>query len=60
MLVDSEEEFAAALRTVSDVDTRTSLSIAARQAIKSTYGTWDDCAARYHALYGTLSEDTET
>jgi hypothetical protein len=60
ILVGSEHEFADALRTVSDPDMRSSLSAAARQAIKSTYGTWNDCAARYHALYDTLSTDTET
>ena len=60
LLVDSEDEFAAALRDVSNPDTRASLSTAARQAIKSTYGTWDDCATRYHALYDTLAGHTET
>lgn len=60
LLVGSEEEFAAALRALSDPDTCASLGDAARQAIKSNYGTWDDCAARYDALYDTLSRDTET
>lgn len=60
LLVSSEEEFAAALQTVSDRDTRASLSIAARQAIKATYGTWDDCAGRYHALYSTLLRESST
>lgn len=60
ILVGSEDEFATALRTVSHPDTRDSLGAAARKAIKATYGTWDDCAARYHALYDTLSRNTET
>jgi glycosyltransferase involved in cell wall biosynthesis len=60
ILVDSRETFTAAVRALSDPDTRASSSAAARQAIKSTYGTWDDCAARYHALYDILSGDTET
>lgn len=60
LLVDSEEAFAAALRSVANPEMRESLSSDARQAIKSTYGTWDDCAARYHALYDTLSGDAET
>jgi glycosyltransferase involved in cell wall biosynthesis len=60
VLVDSEDEFVAALQAMSDPGTRNSFSKAGRQAIKSTYGTWDDCAARYHALYDALSGNTET
>jgi glycosyltransferase involved in cell wall biosynthesis len=58
LLVSSEEEFAAAVQTLSDPDARDSLSNAARQSIKETYGTWDDCAGRYHALYDTLLRDS--
>lgn len=58
LLVSSEEEFAAALQTVSDPDTRATLSNAARQGIRATYGTWDDCAGRYHALYGKLLRES--
>jgi len=60
VLVNSEDEFAAALQTVSDRGTRASLSAAARQAAKATYGTWDDCAGRYHALYSTLLRESTT
>lgn len=59
LLVDSEDGFRAAIRTVADPAARASLGSAARDAIKSTYGTWDDCAGRYHALYRSLlREDT--
>lgn len=59
MLVDSAEGFQAAVRTVADPAIRASMSNSAREAIKSTYGTWDDCARRYHALYSNLlKEDT--
>jgi len=60
LLVSSEKEFATALQTVRDRNTRSSLSTAARQAIKATYGTWDDCAGRYHALYSTLLRESST
>ncbi len=56
-MVSSQVEFGAALKAVSDPDTRATLSAAARQTIKATYGTWDDCANRYHALYDHLLRD---
>ncbi len=59
LLVDSADDFRSAVRTVAEPTTRDSLGDAAREAIKSTYGTWDDCAKRYHALYRSLlKEDT--
>lgn len=60
LLVSSEEEFASALQTLSDPDARAAFSSAARRSIKETYGTWDDCARRYHALYDTLLRDSTT
>jgi glycosyltransferase involved in cell wall biosynthesis len=60
LLVDSAHAFSHAVQNVSDPATRAALSRAARQSIRSTYGTWDDCAARYHALYGTLLADSTT
>jgi glycosyltransferase involved in cell wall biosynthesis len=57
LMVESQAEFSAALQAVSNPDTRATLSAAARQTIKATYGTWDDCANRYHALYGQLLRD---
>lgn len=54
LLVGSKAEFTEALRTVSDPATRASLGDAARRAMRSAYGTWDDCAERYDAVYNTL------
>ena len=59
-MVSSQAEFSAALQTVSDPDTHARLSAEARQTIKATYGTWDDCANRYHALYDQLLRDNVT
>lgn len=59
ILVDTADGFRAALQNIADPAARASLGNAAREAIKSTYGTWDDCAKRYHALYRSLlKEDT--
>ena len=60
LMVSSQAEFSAALQTVSDPDTHARLSAEARQTIKATYGTWDDCANRYHALYDQLLRDNDT
>ena len=59
-MVEGQAEFGAALQAVSNPETRTTLSAAARQTIRATYGTWDDCANRYHALYSQLLRDSET
>lgn len=60
LLVSNEEEFAAALQTLSDAHERASLSSAARKSVKATYGNWDDCAGRYHALYDTILRESTT
>ena len=51
VLVDSRLEFEAALRDVESPAANQSLGLAAREWIKNTIGTWDDCAACYHAAY---------
>lgn len=60
LLVSNEEEFGAALDTLSDPGTRASFSADARQAISAEYGTWNDCIQRYHALYQTLLRTSAT
>ena len=60
ILVDSEDEFRAALQSAANVETRASLAARARQSIQSTYGTWDDCAARYRELYRYLMREGST
>ena len=60
LMVSSQVEFVAALRSMSNPDTRATLSAAARQTIRETYGTWDDCADRYQALYSQLLQDNNT
>jgi glycosyltransferase involved in cell wall biosynthesis len=54
LMANTYAEFTAAIEALSDRDTRASLSVAARQSIKHTYGNWDDCADRYLALYNHL------
>lgn len=51
VLVDSRLEFEAALRDLEFPAANQSLGLAAREWIRNTIGTWDDCAARYHAAY---------
>lgn len=57
LLVSSEDEFRAAIHAVSDGSTRMSMATQARQSVRSAYGTWDDCAERYRALYAQLIQD---
>ena len=57
LLVSSEGEFGSALQRLSDPATRNSYARTARQAIRSVYGRWDDCALRYRALYDTLLQE---
>ncbi|MDG4551373.1 MAG: glycosyltransferase family 4 protein [Candidatus Contendobacter sp.] len=54
VLVDSRLEFEAALRDLESPAANQSLGLAAREWIRNTIGTWDDCAARYHAAYQTV------
>jgi len=60
ILVASEDEFRAALQTLSESENRNSLAARARQSIKASYGTWDDCAGRYRALYQHLLQEDST
>ncbi len=60
ILVNSAAEFDAALESLSDNETRASLAARARQSMMSTYGTWDDCAERYHELYRSLMQEDST
>lgn len=58
ILVNSQEEFAAALRSAADPKSRATRSAAAREFIKAAYGTWDDCASRYQILYSDLMRES--
>jgi glycosyltransferase involved in cell wall biosynthesis len=58
VLVSSKEEFTAALEKLSDHVTRTALGELSRKAMNATYGTWDDCASRYHSLYDVLLQES--
>lgn len=57
VLVSSKEEFTAALEKLSDHDTRVAFSKLSRKTMKETYGTWEDCSSRYHALYDILLQE---
>lgn len=51
VLVDSRLELEKALRELESPAANRSLGVAARDWIRNSIGTWDDCAARYHAAY---------
>jgi glycosyltransferase involved in cell wall biosynthesis len=51
VLVDSRLEFEEALRGLESPMANQRLGVAAREWIRNAIGTWDDCAARYHAAY---------
>jgi len=55
-LVDSPEEFRAALAELETPGSNRETGQAARGWIKENIGTWDDCAGRYAAAYQTLLE----
>lgn len=54
ILVDSEDEFRAAIDSLANPEIRSSLAARARQSVRQIYGTWDDCAGRYRELYEHL------
>lgn len=60
ILVGSEEEFRAAIQSLSVDENRAAFSARARQSIKAAYGTWDDCAGRYRELYRDLMREPAT
>lgn len=58
VLVDSRLEFEAALRDLESPAANQSLGLAAREWIRNTIGTWNDCAARYHAAYQAVQGES--
>ena len=54
ILVDSREAFASAVRELESPDINRKMGMAARAWIRQKIGTWDDCAARYHAAYQSV------
>lgn len=54
-LVDTADEFRSVLETLRDHDTNRSMGIRARDQIATQFGTWRDCAERYHSLYRRLA-----
>ncbi|MFT5445830.1 MAG: glycosyltransferase involved in cell wall biosynthesis [Gammaproteobacteria bacterium] len=57
LLIENEADFCAAIKTLSDTRAQRALGATARNAISRLYGTWDDCAERYQALYSKLLEE---
>jgi hypothetical protein len=53
-LVDSQQELKTALLQLEHPEENTAIGQAARQWAVQSIGTWDDCAARYCALYSNL------
>ncbi len=53
-LVNNHEELGSALSALDDMEFNQTIGEAARGWIKKTIGDWDDCAARYAALYNEL------
>lgn len=56
-LCGNQAEYAAALERLEDRDVNRAQGEAARAAISSALGTWDDCASRYVAAYRCLLEE---
>lgn len=54
VLVDSRWSFEAALRELESPAHNKQVGVAAREWIRTSIGTWDDCASRYHAAYKTV------
>lgn len=54
VLVNSRVEFETALRDLESPTVNREVGMAAQDWIKRNVGTWDDCAARYHAAYQSL------
>lgn len=53
-LCDAPADYAEALHQLEEPGANRRMGEAAREAIRSEVGTWDDCAARYAALYEKL------
>lgn len=58
ILCDSEYGYAEALQKLEDADVNRRCGEAARAWVTRGIGTWDDCAARYAAVYRRLLEKT--
>lgn len=54
MLCDSADDVALALDTLEEIDANRRMGENARTRVAAEIGTWDDCAARYAALYRGL------
>jgi glycosyltransferase involved in cell wall biosynthesis len=54
LIVRSEEEYISGLEWLSDPTNNEVLSTSSRDWVKKEIGTWDDCAARYVAIYQKL------
>ncbi|MBI5007646.1 MAG: glycosyltransferase family 4 protein [Nitrosomonadales bacterium] len=54
-LVQERSQLVEALNHLEDVSANRRIGAAARRCIKETIGDWDDCAARYAALYQRLA-----
>jgi glycosyltransferase involved in cell wall biosynthesis len=55
-LCDSQSRYTEALAKLEDPDLNQRFGKAAREWVEREIGTWDDCAARYVAIYRRLSE----
>jgi hypothetical protein len=53
-LVSTREDLRAAINYLSDPENNSKIGAAAREAAIASYGTWDDCAARYRSAYAKL------
>ncbi len=54
LLVDTQEEFSAGIRYLSDPIKNQAIATAARKWVEVEIGTWSDCADRYLDMYRTL------
>ncbi len=59
LLVDSPLEFTEALRDLESPTANQHMGVAAREWIRATIGTWDDCAARYLAAYQAVRGESK-
>lgn len=59
LLCAGPEEFNDAVHRMEKVDENRRIGVAARDWVRLAVGTWDDCAARYAAVYGELFEEAQ-
>lgn len=60
LLCDSPQAFERSLRQLEDPAINRRIGSAARTWVRAAVGTWDDCAARYAALYRRLLAEAQT